>query len=100
MRPMSTERCYEVRVTGPVPTSVLHGLGDVEVATQELRTVLSGRFPDQAALYGFLNRLRSLGLDVVEVRQVTSRAAVLEDEGGTPASEAAPTAEDEPKGPR
>ncbi len=65
-----TDRRYEVRVAGLVPNALLTGLGDVEVATQELRTVLSGRFPDQAALHGFLHRLRSLGLDVVEVRQV------------------------------
>jgi len=72
---MTTDRVYEVRITGLVPNTVLVGLGEVEVATQELRTVLSGRFPDQAALYGFLHRLRSLGLDVVEVRQVASAAS-------------------------
>jgi hypothetical protein len=71
---MTADRMYEVRVTGLVPNKVLVGLGDIEVANQELRTVLSGRFPDQAALYGFLHRLRSLGLDVVEVRQVAGRA--------------------------
>lgn len=69
---MTRDRVYQVRVTGLLPRSVLDELGDVEVATQELRTVLSGHFPDQAALYGFVNRLRALGLDVVEVRQVTS----------------------------
>jgi hypothetical protein len=61
---------YEVRIAGSVPAAVLLELGDVEAAEQELRTVLSGRFTDQAALYGFLHRLRALGLDVVEVRRV------------------------------
>ena len=32
--------------------------------------MLSGRFVDQAELYGFLNLLRSYGLEVVEVRRV------------------------------
>ena len=73
-----TDRRYEVRVAGLVPNALLTGLGDVEVATQELRTVLSGRFPDQAALHGFLHRLRALGLDVVEVRQVAGAAAVVD----------------------
>jgi hypothetical protein len=64
---------YEVRVTGLVPTKdLLDDLGDVEVAVHEVRTVLSGRFPDQAALYGFLHRLRAFGLEVVEVRRVPS----------------------------
>jgi hypothetical protein len=65
------DRTYEVRVTGLVPTQdLLDELGDVEIAEHEVRTVLSARFPDQAALYGFLNRLRAFGLEVVEVRRV------------------------------
>lgn len=69
---MSTRR-YEVRVTGLVPATVLLELGDVEVTSQEMRTVLSGTFEDQAALYGFLHRLRAFGLDIVEVRRVQRR---------------------------
>ncbi len=69
---MTTDRMYEVRITGVVPDVALRELDDIEVARQEVRTVLSGRFTDQAALYGFLHRLRSLGLEVVEVRQVAA----------------------------
>ena len=57
-------------MAGPVSQAVLLELGDVEVAEQELRTVLSGRFTDQAALYGFLHRLRAFGLDIVDVHRV------------------------------
>ena len=75
-----TDRKYEVRVTGLVPTQdLLDELGDVEVTEHEVRTVISGRFPDQAALYGFLHRLRAFGLEVVEVRRV---AGVEEPAGG------------------
>lgn len=69
---MTTDRSYEVRITGLVPDVALVELEDVEVLRQEMRTVLSGHFADQAALYGFLQRLRSLGLEVVEVRQVAA----------------------------
>jgi hypothetical protein len=65
---------YEVRVVGPLSPDVLEDLPDVEVAAQEVRTVVSGHFEDQAALYGFLQRLRDLGLDVVEVRRVVAPA--------------------------
>jgi hypothetical protein len=61
---------YEVRLEGDVPSSVLDQLTDVYRATRELRTVLTGDFEDQAALYGFLHRLRDFGLSVVEVRRV------------------------------
>jgi hypothetical protein len=61
---------YEVRVAGLVPPEALAGLPDVQVAQQELRTVLTGSFEDQAALHGFLQRLRALGLELIEVRSL------------------------------
>lgn len=76
-----SDRTYEVRVTGLVPTQeLLSELGDVEIAEHELRTVLSGRFADQAALYGFLHRLRAFGLEVVEVRRIASPDEPEEDQ--------------------
>ena len=66
---------YEIRLSGLVPTEyLLAQVGNVDVAEQELRTVLSGHFVDQADLHGFLDRLRSLGLEVVEVRRVVAAA--------------------------
>ena len=85
---MTAGRTYEVRVSGLVPSTALADLGGIEVARPELRTVLSGSFPDQAALYGFLNRLRSLGLDVVEVRQVATTMVFARDEDEHDASTA------------
>lgn len=62
---------YEIRVEGLLPTAeLLRELGDVGVVEHEFRTVLTGTFPDQAALYGFLQRLRAFGLEVVEVRRI------------------------------
>lgn len=73
------DRTYEVRVTGLVPTQdLLDELGDVQITEHEIRTVLSARIPDQAALYGFLHRLRAFGLEVVEVRRVASPERVPE----------------------
>jgi hypothetical protein len=67
-----TQRAYEVRVSGHIPAAVLHELGDVHGTDQESRTVVSASFPDQAALYGFLHRIRAFGLDIVEVRRIQS----------------------------
>jgi hypothetical protein len=61
---------YEVCISGQVPGSALVDLGDVEVGVPEVRTVVRGSFEDQAALYGFLHRLRAFGLEVIEVRRV------------------------------
>ncbi|HEX6075715.1 MAG TPA: hypothetical protein VFZ32_10685 [Micromonosporaceae bacterium] len=58
-------------MAGEAPTQdLLRELGDAEIVEREVRTVVSGRFADQAALHGFLNRLRAYGLEVVEVRRV------------------------------
>lgn len=77
------DRLYEVRIDGLVPTEeLLDQLRDVQVAEHELRTVLTGRFQDQAELHAFLNLLRSYGLDVIEVRRVPSTEAGGTDEGG------------------
>lgn len=70
------ERTFEIRLSGLVPTEyLLAQVGNVDVAEQELRTVLSGRFVDQAELHGFLHRLEALGLEVVEVRRVPAGPA-------------------------
>lgn len=71
------ERAYEVRIAGLVHTEdLLDELSDVEVAEHEFRTVLTGHFADQAALHGFLHRLRAFGLEVVEVRRVSTTEEV------------------------
>jgi len=36
--------------------------------------VLTGVLPDQSALYGVLNRLQALGLELVEVRRLAEPA--------------------------
>lgn len=59
---------YEIRVAGLVPPEELADLPDLLLAEQELRTVLTGSFEDQAALQGFLLRIQALGLELLEVR--------------------------------
>jgi hypothetical protein len=63
------ERTYEVTINGLVPPAVLAEIGEVEVSSQQMRTVLSGHFHDQAEVYGFLERLRAYALEVVEIRR-------------------------------
>jgi hypothetical protein len=61
---------YEVRIVGRVPDEILQELGEVTVTEQETRTLVTGDFTDQAALHGFLQRLRAYGLELVEMRVV------------------------------
>jgi hypothetical protein len=61
---------YEVRISGLVREDLLKDCGDVSVTTMDASTVLSGSVSDQSALLGLLQRLRALGLDVIEVHRV------------------------------
>ena len=65
---------YEIRVAGAVPEQDLKDMGAVTVGPEQVNTVLYG-VSDQAALYGLLERLRALGLEVVEVRRVQDVSA-------------------------
>ncbi|MGS0688945.1 hypothetical protein ACVBEQ_27985 [Nakamurella sp. GG22] len=61
---------YEIRVSGPVPESVLVETEGLKVVNEPVQTILRGPVPDQAALHGIINRLQRLGLELIEVRRV------------------------------
>ena len=61
---------YEVRVAGVVPDTLLQDMHAITLAPNQVNTVLYG-LADEAALYGLLARLRTLGLEVVEVRRMS-----------------------------
>ncbi len=65
------DQVFEVRITGTVPDDVLEELALADVTTRELRTLLRAHFRDQSELHGFLAKLRTFGLEVVEVRRLT-----------------------------
>jgi hypothetical protein len=60
---------YEIRVAGILPPEALVDFDDLTVA-EPVETVVHGPLPDQAALYGLLTRLETLGAHVLEVRQL------------------------------
>jgi hypothetical protein len=65
-------KCFEIHVRGSVPPEVLDEFGGLTATVVPTETVLSGVVADQSALYGVLNRLQALGLELVEVRRVVN----------------------------
>jgi hypothetical protein len=59
---------YELRVRGTVPESVLQEIGAYDVGEEPALTILRTEPTDQSGLHGLLQQLRSLGLDLLEVR--------------------------------
>ena len=61
---------YELRVSGAIVEQTQRALCPLEAQTREGCTVLTGRLIDQAALYGALDTVAALGLELLEVRRV------------------------------
>lgn len=61
-------RLYVISIRGRVGRSLLTAFGPMAVSTVPGHTVLRGALEDQAALYGVLARIQSLGLELEEVR--------------------------------
>ena len=47
---------------------------DLNISVFGGHTMLSGRLPDQAALYGVLRRLEDLGLEIIDIRSGVATA--------------------------
>jgi hypothetical protein len=71
---------YEIRVAGVVPEHDLEDMGAITLDPDQVSTVLYG-VADQAALYGLLERLKALGLEVVEVRRIPDVASAVDPQG-------------------
>jgi hypothetical protein len=59
---------WEVRVRGPIPSDVLAELGAAGLTEEPAQTMIRTEPLDQAGLHGVLQRLRNLGLELLEIR--------------------------------
>ena len=61
---------YEIRVHGQVSPELLESFEAMQSETGPVETVLHGPIRDQAELHGVIDRVQSLGLELVEVRRL------------------------------
>ncbi|MER6733219.1 hypothetical protein ACWGLF_34930 [Streptomyces puniciscabiei] len=61
---------YEIRVDGQMSETLTEAFPELDHVMMSGQTVLFGPIIDEAQLYGLLNRCQSLGLRVVEMRQL------------------------------
>ena len=66
---MHTRR-YEITVRGRLSPSLTSAFDRLRASPTAGDTVLAGELPDQAALFGVLERIEALGLELLEVRSV------------------------------
>jgi hypothetical protein len=63
-----TRRRYEIRVIGSFGPATHEAFADLVVEVEPATTVLSGNL-DQRGLHAVLDRVRALGLELVEITQ-------------------------------
>ena len=68
----SGSELYEIRVRGHLGQTMRTAFPELRVRVEGGDTVLSGALPDQAAVYGVLAAIESLGLELVAVRRVAA----------------------------
>jgi hypothetical protein len=61
---------YEIRVRGRLSDSLVAAFEGMNASVEPVETVLHGPVQDQAALYGLLDRIQALGLELLEVRRL------------------------------
>jgi len=71
---------YEITVRGRLSNRLISAFAGLTATFSATETVLRGRIADQAALYGVLGNIESLGLELIDVRR---SVAPIEQTGGT-----------------
>jgi hypothetical protein len=66
---------YEIRIRGRLSEAMQTAFEEFEVSTEPVETVLHGQVLDQTALYGLIDRIASLGLELVEIRRLAGQPA-------------------------
>jgi hypothetical protein len=66
---------YEIRVRGRVSEATLQALEGMDADLAPAETVFHGPVTDQAGLHGLLDRIQSLGLELIEVRRLPADRA-------------------------
>ena len=75
---------YEIHIKGRLSDSVLAAFEGLTATVQPVETVLHGPVQDQSSLHGLLDRIQSLGLELVEIRQLPAAADSLTTEPEPP----------------
>jgi hypothetical protein len=65
---------YQITVAGRLSATLMEAFDGLTARPSAAGTVLCGEMPDQAALYGVLARIESLGLELVDVRPTAPAA--------------------------
>jgi hypothetical protein len=72
---------YEIRIKGRLSDSLVAAFEGLTATVEPVETVLHGPVQDQTSLHGLLDRIQSLGLELVEIRRLP---AAPDEDGAEP----------------
>jgi hypothetical protein len=61
---------YEIRIKGRLSDSLCGAFEDFTSSVKPAETIMRGELRDQSELHGLLDRIQSLGLELIEVRKL------------------------------
>jgi hypothetical protein len=61
---------YEIRIKGRLSDSVTGVFEDFTASVRPAETIMRGELRDQSELHALLDQIQSLGLELIEVRQL------------------------------
>jgi hypothetical protein len=67
---MVTSTDYEIRIKGRLSDSLCGAFEDFTASVKPAETIMCGELRDQSELHGVLERIQSLGLELIEVRRL------------------------------
>jgi hypothetical protein len=67
---MVTSTDYEIRIKGRLSDSLCGAFEDFTASVKPAETIMRGELRDQSELHGVLERIQSLGLELIEVRRL------------------------------
>jgi hypothetical protein len=75
---------YEIRIKGRLSDSLLAAFEGLTATVEPVETVLHGPVEDQSSLHDLLDRIQSLGLELVEIRRLPTTSDELATEPEPP----------------
>jgi hypothetical protein len=69
---------YKIRIRGRLGATALSAFPSMVSELEGSETVLTGLLADRSALFGVLQQIEALGLDLLELREIRARATSRE----------------------
>lgn len=75
---------YAIRIKGRLGATALSAFPAMVCELEDSETVLTGWIEDRSALFGVLEQIEALGLELIELRQIPARPTSRESDEGRP----------------